>query len=164
MKRLVIFLLISLYGCNDYTKYINQGDEIIYKLENDSLFLQSINKGCVLYKKWEKDESKFLAFSSDDFSVYKEIIEGESGDYKNIHIKYYDKNKRLIAYKRISSFFNTNCYNDFLKEISIYSARGLKLNKEFHQIYSSNGSIIKDTLGCDFNYRFDYPIHYEFCK
>lgn len=162
MKKIVIFLLFGLIGCNDYTEYINKGDEIIYKLENDSLFLQSVTNGNYLYKKWTNEESVFLMYSSEDLSVYKEIIEGESGDYKNIHIQYYNKKGQLVGYKRISSFFNTHCYNDFLKEISIYSVRGLKLKKKFHQIYSLDGSIITDTIGCEFNYRFNYPIHYIF--
>lgn len=164
MKRLIIFLLFGLIGCNDYTKYINKGDEIIYKLENDSLFLQTIIDGNDLYKKWNNEESECLMYSSEELSVYKEIIEGESGDYKNIHIQYYNTNGQLVGYKRISSFFNTYCYNDFLKEISIYSVKGLRLKREFHQIYSLDGSVITDTLGCEFNYRFNYPIYYKFCK
>ena len=59
---------------------------------------------------------------------------------------------------------NTYCYNDFLREISIYSVKGLRLKREFHQIYSLDGSVITDTLGCEFNYRFNYPIYYKFCK
>lgn len=164
MKKLVIFWLFGLISCNDYTEYINKGDEIIYKLENDSLFLQSIINGNDLYQKWNKEESEILMYSSESLSVYKEIIEGESGDYKNIHIQYYNKNDQLVAYKRISAFFNTHCYNDFIKEVSVYSARGQRLKKEFHQMYSLNGSIITDTMGCEFNYRYDYPIHYKFCK
>ena len=98
MKKIVIFLLFGLIGCNDYTEYINKGDEIIYKLENDSLFLQSVTNGNYLYKKWTNEESVFLMYSSEDLSVYKEIIEGEKCKFPRVvRLTFYPNSTTIIS-------------------------------------------------------------------
>lgn len=141
-----LFISILLFVCNgcipiNYQCYIDKGDRFINIFFPDSLNVQ---------------------YASKDFCVYKETIEGESGDWVNEHIQYYDGNKQLVAYKRISKFFNSLCYEGVLKEETLYSVSNKKKNKEKHVFYKEDGSILKDTLNCQFPYRFEYNLLYEY--
>lgn len=142
-KLFISILLFVCHGCTpiDYQYYVNKGDRFI----NDS-FPNSLN----------------VQYVSKDFCIYKETVEGESGDWVNEHIQYYDKNKKLVAYKRISKFFNSLCYEGLLKEESLYSISNKKKNEEKHVFYKEDGSILKDTLKCQFPYRFGYDLSYEY--
>ena len=137
---LSVILAVCLYGCvvtDHYLYYIEKGDKMVERIDTGSIIIK---------------------YSSDEISVYKEIIEGESGDYINVHTQYYDKNKKLVAYKRVSSFFNSYCYEGILKEVTLYSIRHDTPKIEKHTIYREDGSIFKDTLNCTFNYRFEYKL------
>ena len=137
---LSVILAVFLYGCmvtDHYLYYIEKGDKMIERMDTSSAIIQC---------------------SSDEISVYKEIIEGESGDYINVHTQYYDKHKRLVAYKRVSSFFNSYCYDGILKEVTLYSIHHEIPKIEKHTIYREDGSIFKDTLNCTFPYRFEYKL------
>jgi len=142
-KLFVIILLFMCYGCVtiNYQYYVDKGDRLINESFPDSLNVQYVSK---------------------DFCIYKEIKEGESGDWVNEHIQYYDGNKKLVAYKRISKFFNSLCYEGMLKEECLYSISNKKKNKEKHVFYKEDGSILKDTLDCQFPYGFEYDLLYEY--
>jgi hypothetical protein len=144
MNKVFIIILFSLcYWCTpiNYQFYVDKGDEIIKELYSDSLNVQ---------------------YASKDFCIYKETIEGESGDFINEHIQYYNGNKELVAYKRISIFFNSICYDGALKEETLYSISNRTLNMEKQAFYKEDGSLFEDTLDCEFNYRFEYKLHYRF--
>ncbi len=144
MKKIIIvsFLIIfnSCVSLN-YMDFIRKGDMIIEQFYTDSLYIQYV---------------------SEDINIYKETIEGESGDFVNTHIQYYDSKKKLVAYKRISTFFNSCCYDGALKEVSLYSVDNNILKIEKHVIIKEDGSILNDTINCSFNYRFPYKILYDF--
>jgi len=140
----ILFCVISVILCScistNYIYYVDKGDKIL------DLFVDSLN----------------VQYTSEDICVFKETVEGESGDFINIHIQYYDKNKKLVAYKRISSFFNSNCYDGVLKEIAIYSICNKTPKMEEYSIYKENGSPFKDTLNCMFNYDLEYKLNFDY--
>lgn len=142
-RYFIVFLLLVCNGCTSihYQYYVDKGDGFIKDSCSNSLNVQYI---------------------SNDFCVYKETIEGESGDWVNEHIQYYDENKKLVAYKRISKFFNSLCYEGILTEESLYSVSDKNKNLKKHAFYKEDGSILKDTLNCQFPYRFEYDLFYEY--
>lgn len=142
-RFLSVFLLFVCYGCmsNNYQYYVDKGDRIIDDSYSDSLHVQYLSK---------------------DLCVFKETIIGESGDFINEHIQYYDENKRLVAYKRVSKFFNSVCYDGVLEEETLYAVSGKCISMEKHTFHKEDGSLFEDTLDCIFNYRFKYELSYEF--
>jgi len=77
-----VFLSNSCMSKN-YQYYIEEGDRILNECYTDVVNVQ---------------------YESDEICVIKETIEGESGDFLNVYIQYYDSNRKLVAYKRISNF------------------------------------------------------------
>lgn len=142
-KLFIAFLLLTCYGCMsaNYQYYVDRGDKIVDYFYSDSLKVQYI---------------------SNDFCIYKETIEGESGDFINEHIQYYNGNKELVAYKRISKFFNSVCYDGMLIEKTLYSISGENISIKKHTFHKEDGSLLKDTLDCVFNYRFKYELLYKY--
>lgn len=135
-----VFLSNSCMSKN-YQYYIEEGDRILNECYTDVVNVQ---------------------YESDEICVIKETIEGESGDFLNVYIQYYDSNRKLVAYKRISNFFNSICYEGILREESLYSINNQILKKEKHIIYKEDGSILNDTLDCVFNYRNNYKVLFEY--
>ena len=126
---------------HNYQYYVDRGDKIMNDYYSDSLKVQ---------------------YSSKEFCIYKETIEGESGDFINEHIQYYNGNKGLVAYKRISKFFNSVCYEGMLIEETLYSIAGESINIKKHTFHKDDGSLLEDTLDCVFNYRFEYELLYKY--
>ena len=138
--RFTLLILLSfLASCTskDYSYYIQKGDALLGESQSDSTIIRCVTP---------------------EMTVIKEVIEGESGDWRNTHIQYYNSNGKLVGYKRLSGFFNSLCYDDVLWEISVYSfSKGVqKLEK--HEIVTGNGITIKDTLECQFPYRYPYQL------
>lgn len=105
-----------------------------------------------------QSDSTIIRCDTPEMTVIKEVIKGESGDWRNTHIQYYNSKGELVGYKRLSGFFNSLCYDDVLWEISVYSfSKGAK-KLETHEIVTGNGITIKDTLECQFPYRYPYQL------
>ena len=103
--RFTLLILLSfLASCttNDYSYYIQKGDALLDEKQSNSSIIRC---------------------DTPEMTVIKEVIEGESGDWKNTHIQYYNSKGKLVGYKRLSGFFNSMCYDDVLWEISVYSFR-----------------------------------------
>ena len=141
-KFLIIILVLSLCGCasTNYQYYVGKGDRILEEQYSDSLIVRHV---------------------SDEICIYKDMEEGESGDYLNIHIQYYNGNRKLVAYKRITRFFNSLCYDGVLTEMTLYSIHDKNSKREKHCLHKENGNLLVDTLDCQFPYRFDYKLLYE---
>ena len=84
--------------------------------------------------------------------------EGESGDYINFHLQYYENNK-LQYYKRVSKFFNSICYDGVLVESEEYEVKGTQTKLKNRIIKDENGNNI-DSIGCQFPYRFPFKLTY----
>ena len=84
--------------------------------------------------------------------------EGESGDYINFHLQYYQDNK-LKYYKRVSKFFNSLCYDGVLVESEEYEVKGTQIKLKNRIIKDENGNNI-DSTGCQFPYRFPFKLTY----
>ena len=143
-KLLLLFLPLLLCTCisRDYRYYVDRGDRILEGFPADS--------------------PAHLRYTTDEMCIYRETIAGESGDYTNIHIQYYDADRRLVAYKRISYFFNSLCYDGVLTEVSLYSFDGEAPQEEIHSFHREDGSVLEDTLHCQFPYRYDYQLELEY--
>ena len=84
--------------------------------------------------------------------------EGESGDYINFHLQYYENNK-LQYYKRVSKFFNSICYDGVLVESEEYEVKGTQTKLKKRILKDENGNNI-DSIGCQFPYRFPFKLTY----
>ncbi len=84
---------------------------------------------------------------------------GESGDYVNFHLQYY-QNNRLKYYKRISRFFNSLCVDGVLVESEEYDVNGTSLELKKRTIRDENGKKI-NPAGCQFPYRFPFSLTYN---
>ena len=84
--------------------------------------------------------------------------EGESGDYINCHLQYYENNK-LQYYKRVSKFFNSICYDGVLVESEEYEVKGTQIKLKNRIIKDENGNNV-DSIGCQFPYRFPFKLTY----
>ncbi|MBQ2056203.1 MAG: hypothetical protein II489_07900, partial [Bacteroidaceae bacterium] len=84
---------------------------------------------------------------------------GESGNYVNFHLQYY-QNNRLKYYKRISRFFNSLCVDGVLVESEEYDVNGTSLELKKRTIRDENGKKI-NPAGCQFPYRFPFSLTYN---
>ena len=143
MGLFLLFVIMCSYSCTspDYRDYIDEGDDIMDELYRDSCMVR---------------------YESEHICIYREIVEGESGDFVNVHTQYYNSKRELVAYKRSSKFFNSHCYDGVLSEVMLYSVRNKTPKLEEHTLYKEDGSILRDTLDCIFNYRLDYKLLYDY--
>ena len=84
--------------------------------------------------------------------------EGESGDYINYHLQYYENNK-LQYYKRVSKFFNSLCYDGVLEECEEYDVKDTQIILKNRILRDENGKKI-DSTDCQFPYRFPFKLTY----
>ena len=84
--------------------------------------------------------------------------EGESGDYINLHMQYYEDNK-LKYYKRVSKFFNSLCYDGIVIESEEYDIDGFNKALKSKTLTDENGTTINPT-GCQFPYRYPFELTY----
>ena len=84
--------------------------------------------------------------------------EGESGDYINIHLQYYEDNK-LKYYKRVSKFFNSLCYDGVVIESEEYDIDGFQKKMKKKTFRDMNGKKINPAV-CQFPYRYPFELTY----
>ena len=84
--------------------------------------------------------------------------EGESGDYINFHLQYYQDNK-LKYYKRVSKFFNSLCYDGVLEESEEYDVKDTQIILKNRILRDENGKKI-DSTDCQFPYRLPFKLTY----
>ena len=96
--------------------------------------------------------------------AYIEIHFDETGDWHNVYSNYFNKEGKIIVFKRYSGFFNSECVEGVLKERTLiyYDAKFNKIEEKY-ELYDQSDNPV-DSTGCWFCCRFDYEIYKTFSK
>lgn len=182
IKSFVISGLISLFifvGCKsenghkqalDWQTYKNKADSILHLKSNQDvkLFIKLENKTYKQVVDVTKLNENYMTFMkvivTSEMNIYIEEPYSESGDWNNEYIYVFNQKGKLKLFIRKSSFFNSNCSDGAVTEREIFAVEDGKLRKKNYEIFDENMSMIKDTANCVFNYRFKFPVYFDYSE
>ncbi len=152
----------------DWQAYINITDSILQATsDKDVIFFAKLENGSYkqVFDVTKLDES-FVTFNkvitTAEQKIFIEEPYSESGDWNNKYIYVFNQIGNLKLFIRKSSFFNSVCSEGVVTEKEIFIVEEGALIKQDYEIFDENKVAIKDTSNCIFNYRFEYPVYFNY--
>lgn len=150
--------------------YYNIGDSLLNTAKKNNIsYFAVFNDGTMEQvfniKDWDKEYESFInVINTSEINMYVNIPYSESGDWNNVLAYVYNKEGVLKVLIRKSSFFNSVCSEGVLSEKQVFANESDRMIEKIHTVYDENNNIVKDTSDCVFNYRFEYPIYFNYSE